>query len=291
MPSPPLPTVALAPPPSNLTLSERRAQRQRQRATLPSQLPSDLATPASLLFHSSLQVHQDARFLDPPLSLSSKLSSGGCRSGPASAVYYTRCQDDDIASVISAAAVCSPAAPTAVALPRLRSPLPPHHRYPSPAPSFASSVSTAASTSTCASASTTSTNTSTSSASTSASGYSKDISSFGHRRRKTITAADDPVLVIGRSDSAATVTPVFLGPPSTASITTTTTTTASLSKHSSRGRGRSISRGVRKVASVFNLLKREDAVSIPTVPELPTGYRSVLPHQIYPIHLYPHSSS
>jgi hypothetical protein len=285
MPSPPLPTVALAPPPSNLTLSERRAQRQRQRATLPSPLPPTLATPASLLFHSSVQVQvQDPRFLDPPLSFSSG------RSGPAyhHDAHKRSRQEDDTASVMSfshPSGTSGALSPVAAALPRLRNPLPPHYRHPSPAPSLAS-VSTATSTST--SASSTSTNTSTSSASTSASGHSDSNSnsnhytynsaSVSHRRRKTITAADDPVLVIGRSHSAATVTPALISPPSTTATTATTATTfSSKDKGTSRGRGRSISRSVRKVASVFNLLKRED---VPSVPEFPTGYQSVNPGSI-----------
>jgi hypothetical protein len=272
MPSPPLPTVALAPPPSNLTLSERRAQRQRQRATLPSPMPS---TPASLLFHStvpdprSMSSQATARHsvLDPPLS---SVSSGDTDSSGSADTHHLS-QEDDTASVMSAASssLSHPTggrtlSPVARPHPRLRSPLPPHYRYPSPAPSLASSVSTATS----ASITSTSTSTSISSASTSASGQSKDDNSVGHHRRKTITAADDPVLVIGRSDSATTVTPALLNPAPTHSTNT-------LSRDMNRGRGRSFSRSVRKVASVFNLLKKEDVVSIPSVPELPTLYQSV----------------
>lgn len=284
MPSPPLPTVALAPPPSNLTLTERRAQRQRQRATLPSQMPSTLATPASLLFSSAVHDSRGSRSIpsqatachyvvDAPLSSVSSVVSGPPCTHQLHRHHQQQQQqqEDDTASVLSTASSVShrsaTLSPVPVSIPRLKSPLPPQYRYPSPAPSLASSISTATSTSTCASASShasitsTSTGSSTSTSTSGSLGHSKDFSA-SHRRRKTITAADDPVVVIGRSDSATTVTAALMNPPTPTDPTTI--------RDTGRGRGRSFSRSVRKVASVFNLLKKDD---IPSVPEVPAAYR------------------
>lgn len=277
MPSPPPPFTPLSPAPSQSTLSERRARRARQRVTMPPHIPgTDVSSPA---------VSENGESVTNVTDSGSECGTHGNNSPATSLLGLPPVKSYPNSSRLSSSVNDTRNGPGSIQVPKLVSPFPSHFRYPSPTPSCSSSITSASngasSLNTSSYSPTTSSCTSTSESVVPSTSQSRANS---HSRRKTITAFDqfdyaNDVMDISRDGDATPSKPVIHVVPPSQSPPSGSPTTSSI--HSfSRSRGRSISRSVRKVASVFALMNlKKDTVepeTIPEVPKVPSRHRSVI---------------